>query len=129
MVEQVDHDLLAESKNPEEVGSQASKAFKQWSTRANMWHPPTDVFENEKSIVVRIEIAGMRDSEFTLSIEESVLAIRGVRPAPDGQRAYHRMEIHSGEFISVVELPGLIDYDRVEASYQDGFLQVILPKV
>ena len=129
MFDQDVQELLSESKNPEEIGSRSSKIFKQWSNRANTWNPPTDVFENEKSIIVRIEIAGMSDSEFTLSIEENVLAIHGVRSAPNGERAYHRMEILSGEFVSIVELPSPIDYDRVDASYHDGFLLVVLPKV
>jgi HSP20 family molecular chaperone IbpA len=39
------------------------------------------------------------------------------------------MEISSGEFLSIIELPSAVIYDKVEAVYQDGFLRVILPKV
>lgn len=129
MIEQLDEIFLADSKTPEEIGTKTSKIFKQWSMRANVWNPPTDMFENEKAITVKIEIAGMSDSEFTLSIEENVLAIHGVRAPSKEQSAYHRMEILTGEFMSVVELPGPVDYDRVDASYHDGYLLVVLPKV
>ena len=103
--------------------------FRQWATRAQVWRPPTDVFDNGIAIVVQIEIAGMRDAEFTISLEKDVLAIRGVRSSlATEQRAYYQMEIPSGEFVSMVELPQLIDYDNIEANYLDGFLRVVLPK-
>lgn len=128
MIEKLTHQLLSEPKNHEETHPFSPKVFKQWSTRTNIWHPPTDMYETEKSVIVQIEIAGMSEAEFTLSIEENLLAIRGFRSSLQSNGAYHRMEIQSGEFISVVELPVPVDYDRVEASYNDGFLQVLLPK-
>jgi len=38
------------------------------------------------------------------------------------------MEIAYGEFASEVRIPGPVDPDRIEASYADGFLRVVLPK-
>jgi HSP20 family molecular chaperone IbpA len=38
------------------------------------------------------------------------------------------MEIPFGEFAVEIELPLAVDENRVEASYQDGFLKIILPK-
>jgi HSP20 family protein len=42
--------------------------------------------------------------------------------------AYHQLEILSGEFISLVELPVPVQYDKVSADYADGFLTITLPK-
>ncbi|MEN8241788.1 MAG: Hsp20/alpha crystallin family protein [Chloroflexota bacterium] len=107
---------------------EVSAGAKHWSARAKIWQPPTDMYETEDSIVVQIEIAGMRSAEFLISLEKRTLAIGGVRQTKVPGGACHQLEIPSGEFVSILELPASIDYDRVEAEYSDGFLQVVLPK-
>jgi len=92
------------------------------------WRPPTDVYIGDDVIVVRVEIAGMRDGEFTISLENHILTIRGNRPDQAERRAYHQMEIRFGEFPTDVELHWPVDTDKIDAEYRDGFLQVILPK-
>ena len=101
-----------------------------WRIRSNphTWRPPTDVYEREDSIVVRVEIAGMNDSDFSISLDQNILLIRGVRPDVNERRAYHQMEINFGEFLTGVELQTPIDTERVTAEYQNGFLWVFLPK-
>jgi HSP20 family protein len=98
------------------------------STRAHIWCPPTDVFETEDEVVVRVEIAGMKEEDFSISLSGRELLIRGVRPNVEERKAYHRMEIFFGEFMSKVELPGPVLVDRVQAHYKSGFLRIVLPK-
>ena len=96
--------------------------------RSQIWRPPTDVYETETAVVVRVEIAGMKDEDFSVSLTGRNLVIRGLRPDVAERKAYHQMEIFFGEFKSEVELPGPVIADRVRAEYQKGFLTVILPK-
>jgi HSP20 family protein len=98
------------------------------TVQPNVWRPPTDLFETEENFVVRVEIAGMRDADFSITLDKQVLTISGIRPEFPERKAFHQMEIHFGEFLSEVEIPSSVDPDRVEAVYQDGFLRVILPK-
>jgi HSP20 family molecular chaperone IbpA len=98
------------------------------SSQAMAWRPPTDLYVTENAIVVRVEIAGMRDGEFVITLENQILSIRGTRPDQPEQRAYHQMEIRFGEFRSDIELQWLVDADNIEAEYQDGFLRLVLPK-
>jgi HSP20 family protein len=97
--------------------------------RPHSWRPPTDVYETDEAIVVRVEIAGMREADFSISLDERSLQIRGVRPDNPERRAYHQMEILFGEFGTEVELPYAVEADKVEAIYRDGFLRIVLPKV
>ena len=92
------------------------------------WRPPTDVFETDLEFVVLVELAGMRGVEIAVTLDEQVLRIRGTRPESGGARAYHQMEINYGDFVLEVRLPVPIDRDRIDASYSDGFLKVLLPK-
>jgi len=98
------------------------------SVRAHAWRPPTDVFETEEAIVVRVEIAGMEEDDFQIELDGRYLSIKGVRPDPPERRAYHQMEIQVGEFSIEVELPSAVAATEVEAVYNNGFLRVVLPK-
>jgi HSP20 family molecular chaperone IbpA len=93
------------------------------------WSPPTDVYETDVSFVVRVELAGMRESDFSINIDKNFLVISGVRVDAQERRSYHQMEIRFGEFSSGVELPHGVNFDKAEAEYEDGFLTVILPKL
>jgi HSP20 family protein len=97
------------------------------SSRPHAWRPPTDVFETNDALIIRVEVAGMRESDFTISLVERNLTIRGVRQDASERRSYHQMEIAFGEFTSEVELPFVVLADRVEATYRDGFLHIRLP--
>jgi HSP20 family protein len=97
--------------------------------RPRLWRPPTDVFETDAEVHVRVEIAGMREEDFTVALYGRLLSISGIRSDKSERGAYHQMEIPFGEFAIEIELPHLVDENRVEASYSDGFLKVLLPKM
>lgn len=105
-----------------------SSYYRHTSFQAHIWRPPTDVFETENSIIIRMEIAGMCDSEFNIGLENRILSIRGGRPALSEHGAYYQMEINTGEFLSLVELPTAVEFDQIKADYSDGFLTLVLPK-
>lgn len=100
-----------------------------WQVRSHVWSPPTDEFETEEAYVVLVEIAGMRDDDFEVSLENNTLLISGVRPDFLERRAYMQMEIRFGKFATAVNLPGPVNIEKSRAEYKDGFLTIILPKV
>jgi HSP20 family protein len=99
-----------------------------WQVRSHVWSPPTDEYENEETYVVLVEIAGMRDDDFEISLENNILLVSGTRPDFLERRAYQQMEIRFGKFETSVHLPGPVDIEQARAEYQDGFLTIILPK-
>lgn len=99
-----------------------------WQVRSSVWSPPTDVYETDENLVVRVEIAGMRDEDFEVTIEPHALFIAGIRPDFGGRRAYHQMEILSGRFEIEVEITVPVDVESSTAEYKDGFLTINLPK-
>jgi len=101
----------------------------QVNVKSYSWSPPTDVYETEASFVVRVEIAGMRQSDFSINIEKNALIIHGIRTELPERRAYHQMEIRFGEFSTAVELPTCVSVEGADAEYEDGFLIVVLPKI
>ena len=119
---------------------QLERAFQsQWSqpsglvviTHKEIWQPPTDVYETNAAIVVRVELAGMRDAEIAITLDERGLRIEGQRPEQHQERplSYHQMGINYGAFAVEVFLAHPFDHEHVAARYDDGFLFVELPKL
>ena len=99
------------------------------SQRSLLYRPPTDVYETETSVVVRVEIPGVRSEDFDISLNDQILTIAGIRTDSSERRAYHQMEIHFGEFLSETALPVAVDQTPVEAIYTDGFLKLVFTKL
>ena len=100
-----------------------------WQVRSSVWSPPTDQYETEEAYVVRVEIAGMREDDFEVSLENNTLFISGSRPDLPERRAYQQMEIRFGKFATALGLPGPVNIEQARAEYKNGFLTVVLPKV
>ena len=95
---------------------------------SNSWRPPTDVFETDEAVVVRVEVAGMRETDFSIALTDQMLIIAGVREDPSPKVAYHQMEVCYGEFRVEVFLHWTISESDIQAVYDNGFLQVTLPR-
>ncbi len=100
-----------------------------WQVSFSGWNPPTDVFETEENFIVRVEIAGMKDADFEVAVENQILMISGNRSELNERRAYRQMEIRFGKFEIAVEISVPVEIERAVAEYKDGFLVVQLPKL
>ncbi len=100
-----------------------------WQVRSSVWNPPTDVYETDGNLVIKVEVAGMRDEDFEVAVEKNILIITGHRPDANERRAYHQMEIMSGKFEIAFRLPVHIDIENAVAEYKDGFLVIVFPKM
>jgi HSP20 family protein len=118
-----------EESEPEEIRqNEPYNTYRKTSRRAPAWRPPTDVFESEQDILVRVEIAGMRENDFVIELNGNHLVIRGNRQDIIEKKAFHQMEIRFGEFILELDLSIPINSEEVDAIYQNGFLLIRLPK-
>ncbi|MBI1886750.1 MAG: Hsp20/alpha crystallin family protein [Chloroflexi bacterium] len=93
--------------------------------------PPADVYETEDAVIVVLDIAGIGDQEVEISVEGKTISVRGEREAAPGRpgRLYSQMEICYGPFVRELLLPADVDPDGVKATYNDGLLEIVLPKV
>ncbi len=100
-------------------------------TSRRVWRPPTDVYETDEKIVIRMEIAGMKHPDLKVTVSGSVLVIRGERAEQTSanRTIYQNMEINYGPFERNIRLPGPIDGDNIKAEYKDGFLEINIPKI
>ena len=94
--------------------------------------PPTDVYETDSQVIVRMEIAGADRSRMQVNFDQlsGHLRVRGHRedPAAGKQREYHQLEVVYGPFERILGILVAIDEEKIRADYRDGLLHVYLPK-
>jgi HSP20 family protein len=96
--------------------------------RSRLWRPPTDVYETDDAVIVKVEVAGMNPEDFTISFVDRMLRVQGNRQDLDAKLSYHCLEIPYGEFRTEVFLSGTYIESQIEAKYENGFLYITLPK-
>ena len=92
------------------------------------WRPPTDVYETDEAVIVKIEVAGMHPDDFSISFSDRILTVEGVRKDVEAKLTYHCLEIPYGEFRTRVLIPGSYVQEEIDARYENGYLYVMLPK-
>jgi HSP20 family molecular chaperone IbpA len=96
--------------------------------RPRVWHPPTDVYETDNDVMVKIEVAGVSEDDFVVRLQGRGLVVAGRRVDPADKLAYQQMEISYGAFVSEAHLPCDVEESDVRARYENGFLYISLPK-
>jgi HSP20 family molecular chaperone IbpA len=98
--------------------------------RGDHWQPEIDVFETERAVVVRVELAGVQSQDLRVTVDGDEIRISGSRRAPEPGDLFrlHRMEIASGPFQRRVRVPIPFDREAVTAHLAEGFLTVTLPR-
>lgn len=92
--------------------------------------PLMNLTEDNDAYYIRAELPGMKADEIELSVTGDSLSISGERkiPGEDAEAKYHRRERESGRFNRILNLPGPIDVQKVDASSVNGVLTIKLPK-
>ena len=94
------------------------------------WVPAMDLLETADHFVLRADLPGMRQEDVAIELEDNVLTISGERKAEheDRQEGYYRVERAFGGFSRSLTLPRGIDASAVTADFNDGVLEVRIPK-
>ncbi len=93
-----------------------------------VWRPPTDVYETGDRAMVIVEIAGLHEGDYEISLIGRALIVSGQRRDPAEKLTYQQMEIRYGKFRTQVHLPWPIDSTDIDVKYDDGLLKVALRK-
>jgi len=100
-------------------------------TEAVGWVPSVEMYEKEDRFVVRAELPGMKKDEIDVSVVGNTLTISGERKAQSEVKDedYYRCELCYGKFSRSIGLPAAVDAAKVDATYENGILEITLPKV
>ena len=92
--------------------------------------PPVDVYEDEHSVVLKIEVPGIDEKDVDVRIENNTLTVHGERKFEKDEKEenYRRVERGYGSFTRTFTLPNTIDAEQVTADYDKGVLKIRLAK-
>jgi len=92
--------------------------------------PEANVSETDKAIEVAIDLPGMKPEEVKVELHDRTLTISGERKEEkeENGKTFHRVERRSGSFRRSFALPMEVDESKVEAKFEHGVLNIILPK-
>ncbi len=91
--------------------------------------PATNVWEHGDTVMVEMELPGLKSEQIEMSVSGGELTVKANRPEdqPEGT-VYHRRERPRGASERALRLPADVDTSKVEANLADGVLTISLPK-
>ena len=89
-----------------------------------------DIADNGSSFLIDAELPGFSKEDIKISVEKDLLTISAEKKheESDSKSNYIRRERYCGSYSRSFNLEG-IDVDKIEASYNNGILNVVLPKL
>ena len=113
-----------------QVGSQQDSPSGTGVTSAPVWAPPVDISERKDAYVLTVELPGVKVEDMEIAFQDGLLTIQGERRLTQNSadEQFHVLERRSGLFRRSITLPLHLQADAIEASTEDGVLQVVLPK-
>jgi HSP20 family protein len=94
------------------------------------WAPSVDVIESDDSITLKAELAGMDPADISIEVQDNVLTVSGERRFQEEVKEdkYYRIERRYGSFSRSIALPQTADEAKIQAKYENGVLEVTVPK-
>lgn len=89
-------------------------------------YPSVNFWASENSIVVTTELPGLTENDIELTVEDTLLSIRGTYPEPENgdNTIWHRRERSDGTFLRSIELPFRVNADHIDARFENGVLTI-----
>lgn len=129
---QFDFRPLSKSWNPvEEWEKEFAKMFNHFSpTIQSAYNPSCEIIENESNYILSLDIPGLKKEHIEIEVKDNQLVISGERKqeAKTENKNLIRSEKRYGKFTKVFSIPKNVNSEAIEAIFQDGVLELSLPK-
>ena len=121
---------------PEPFSSDVNRLFNTFfgpvdsQSAAQRWSPAMDLVEAEDHFLLKADLPGLGPDDVSIEVHDNVLTLSGERKAEstDSRRGFVRVERSFGRFSRSLTLPEGLDPDAVAASFDNGVLEVRVPK-
>jgi HSP20 family protein len=97
---------------------------------ARRWTPAVDLVESDRHLILKADLPGLGEDDVHIEVADNVLTISGDRKTESEERkeGYYRLERAFGSFSRSLTLPDGVDSDKIDASFDNGVLEVKIPK-
>jgi len=92
--------------------------------------PKVDIAESDKEYEIQLHVPGMKKGDFSIDLNEDQITISGERKFENEKKEknYYSVESYFGSFKRTFYLPEIVNRENVDAKYEDGILNIVLPK-
>jgi HSP20 family protein len=92
--------------------------------------PATDIYEDDEHVTFTLEVPGVSEKDINITLEGNTLTVTGERKLKkeDKRERFHRVERFYGTFSRSFTLPNTVDPNSIQASYENGVLQLQMTK-
>src|SRR5208282_6210715 len=99
-------------------------------TTAGAFVPPVDVYEDEHSVQLKLEVPGIDEKDLDVKVENNTLTVSGERKfeKEEKEENFRRVERRYGSFTRSFTLPNTVNTEDIQADYDHGVLKVRLAK-
>ncbi len=93
--------------------------------------PQVDIIDHDQEVEIRAALPGVKKEDLDVSISDQRITIKAssTQEKKEEKENYFRREISSGEFQRTLMLPADVDADKANAKFEDGILNVTIPKL
>ena len=96
----------------------------------NTFIPKVDIIESEKAFELQVEAPGMNKEDFKIEVKDNYLTISGERKfsTEKNEKDFQSVETQYGSFSRSFTLPDSANTDKINAKYNNGMLELVIPK-
>jgi HSP20 family protein len=107
-----------------------SSFFDGQTRETRSWAPALDAWETDNDVVYAFDLSGIPEDKISIEVEDDTLTVSAEREKTEetSDDRFYRFERRYGSFSRAVGLPQGVDEDQISASYQNGVLEVRVPK-
>lgn len=94
------------------------------------WSPAVDIYDSKENILVKADIPGLSKEDIEVTVHGDTLLIKGEKKQEKEvkEKNYVRTERFYGNFQRAIRLPAEVETNKVDATYKNGVLELVLPK-
>lgn len=92
--------------------------------------PKVDIIESEKAFEIHVAVPGMNKEDFKVDVKDNYLTVSGERKfkKESAEKHFRSVESQYGAFGRTFVLPENVDAEKIEAKYNNGILELVVPK-
>lgn len=93
--------------------------------------PRMDIYEEKGNVIAEVELPGVDPKDIDIEVKDNLLKVEAKKEEKkeEKEKGYYRKEISKGYYKRVVPLPVEVKGEKAEASYENGLLKIVIPKV
>jgi len=100
------------------------------AVNVSSFSPAVNTREDEKAYYIHADLPGVAKSDISIDVKDNILTISGERKHKDEikEKDYYKLESFYGKFQRSFTLPDDVDQNSIDASSENGVLDIVVPK-